>query len=223
MSFMGGLLSEVCCLRMGQANTEWYQHFFPRSISICSYRCGAGQVKALEKDRPWKVDTTQAANSRAARLCASRLRCTVSVLSPAWCSSAPAMPCSLMQNLRQTKQWQNYIWGNFSSPVGGESWLKQCMTTFYISCKERKRCCCSSSSYLTLSGDSTERPSRAQASLVKMLQISAHWFVSSRLRYGELSMPWRRYTRLPIRIWISAPGEDMRRYGTTLQNFKFLQ
>lgn len=38
MSFMGGLLSEVCCLRMGQANTEWYQHFFPRSISICSYR-----------------------------------------------------------------------------------------------------------------------------------------------------------------------------------------
>lgn len=34
MSFMGGLLSEVCCLRIGQANTEWYQHFFPRSISI---------------------------------------------------------------------------------------------------------------------------------------------------------------------------------------------
>ncbi|KAG7241858.1 hypothetical protein INR49_024828 [Caranx melampygus] len=30
MSFMGGLLSEVCCRRMGQANTEWYQHFFPR-------------------------------------------------------------------------------------------------------------------------------------------------------------------------------------------------
>ncbi|KAA8589104.1 hypothetical protein FQN60_010449 [Etheostoma spectabile] len=30
MSFMGGLLSEVCCLRIGQANTEWYQHFFPR-------------------------------------------------------------------------------------------------------------------------------------------------------------------------------------------------
>jgi len=34
MSFMGGLLSDVCCLRIGQAKTEWYQHFFPRSISI---------------------------------------------------------------------------------------------------------------------------------------------------------------------------------------------
>lgn len=54
--------------------------------------------------------------------------------------------------------------------------------------------------HLTLSGDSTERPSKAQASLVKMLQISAHWLVSSRLRYGEFSMPWRRYTRLPMRI-----------------------
>lgn len=45
------------------------------------------------------------------------------------------------------------------------------------------------SSNLTLRGDSTERPSKAQASLVKMLQISAHWFVSRRLRYGEFSMP----------------------------------
>lgn len=63
---------------------------------------------------------------------------------------------------------------------------------------------CSWFSNLTLSGDSTDRPSKAQASLVKMLHISAHWFVSSRLRYGEFSIPWRRYTRLPMRIWISA-------------------
>lgn len=63
-------------------------------------------------------------------------------------------------------------------------------------------------SNLTLSGDSTERPSKAQASLVKMLQISAHWLVSSRLRYGEFSMPWRRYTRLPMRIWISAGTQE---------------
>lgn len=34
MSLMGGLESEVCCRRMGQANTEWYQHFMPSSISI---------------------------------------------------------------------------------------------------------------------------------------------------------------------------------------------
>lgn len=35
-------------------------------------------------------------------------------------------------------------------------------------------------SYLTLRGDSTERPRRAQASLVKMSQMSAHWFASNR-------------------------------------------
>lgn len=40
MSFMGGLLSDVCCRRIGQANTEWYQHFFPRSISICQVQTG---------------------------------------------------------------------------------------------------------------------------------------------------------------------------------------
>lgn len=34
MSLMGGLESDVCCLRMGHANTEWYQHFMPSSISI---------------------------------------------------------------------------------------------------------------------------------------------------------------------------------------------
>lgn len=34
MSLMGGLESEVCWRRMGQANTEWYQHFMPSSISI---------------------------------------------------------------------------------------------------------------------------------------------------------------------------------------------
>lgn len=47
-----------------------------------------------------------------------------------------------------------------------------------------------------------------------MLQISAHWFVSSRLRYGEFSMPWRRYTRLPIRIWISA-GTKLHAWNNT--------
>lgn len=104
MSFIGGLLSEVCCLRMGQANTEWYQHFFPRSISICSYRGRVSQAKALKKDEVKDSKTQLDRNLRAARLCASRLRCTVSVLSPAWCSSALAMPCSLRQNLRQIKQ-----------------------------------------------------------------------------------------------------------------------
>lgn len=49
MSFIGGLLSEVCCLRIGQANTEWYQHFFPRSISICSYRHSVNTVTAGKK------------------------------------------------------------------------------------------------------------------------------------------------------------------------------
>lgn len=44
ISFMGGLLSDVCCLRIGQANTEWYQHFFPRSISICKDRHGVNQL-----------------------------------------------------------------------------------------------------------------------------------------------------------------------------------
>lgn len=34
MSLMGGLESEVCCRRIGHANTEWYQHFMPSSISI---------------------------------------------------------------------------------------------------------------------------------------------------------------------------------------------
>lgn len=34
MSLMGGLESDVCWRRMGHANTEWYQHFMPSSISI---------------------------------------------------------------------------------------------------------------------------------------------------------------------------------------------
>lgn len=34
-NFIGGLLSVVCWRRMGQANIEWYQHFLPRSTSIC--------------------------------------------------------------------------------------------------------------------------------------------------------------------------------------------
>lgn len=34
MSLMGGLDSDVCWRRMGQANTEWNQHFMPSSISI---------------------------------------------------------------------------------------------------------------------------------------------------------------------------------------------
>lgn len=62
--------------------------------------------------------------------------------------------------------------------------------------------------YLTLRGDSTERPRRAQASLVKMSQMSAHWFASRRWTYGEFSMPCRRYTRLPIRTWMSGRNQE---------------
>lgn len=101
MSFIGGLLSEVCCLRIGQANTEWYQHFFPRSISICSYRHSVNTVTAGEKGL--KVLMKSERNLRATHLCASRLHCTVSALSPALYSSAPATPYSLKQNCRQTK------------------------------------------------------------------------------------------------------------------------
>lgn len=56
---------------------------------------------------------------------------------------------------------------------------------------------------LTLRGDSTESPRRAQASRVKMSQMSAHWFASSRWTYGEFSIPCLRYTRLPINTWMS--------------------
>lgn len=55
MSFMGGLLSEVCCLRIGQANTEWYQHFFPRSISIYKSRPDVNQLNG-EKEGKGVID-----------------------------------------------------------------------------------------------------------------------------------------------------------------------
>lgn len=57
--------------------------------------------------------------------------------------------------------------------------------------------------YLTLRGDSTERPSKAHASRVKDSQISVQWLSSSRCLYGEFWRPKRRYTRLPIITWIS--------------------
>lgn len=34
MSFIGGLVSELCCLRIGHANVEWYLFSESKSISI---------------------------------------------------------------------------------------------------------------------------------------------------------------------------------------------
>lgn len=34
MSFIGGLVSELCCLRIGHANNEWYLFSESKSISI---------------------------------------------------------------------------------------------------------------------------------------------------------------------------------------------
>lgn len=100
-SFMGGLFSVVCWRRMGQANIEWYQHFFPRSTSIGS--------------------------------------------SSFWFHTPVHCRCSITAFMLINA-------GSATHPA----------------------------EKLTLRGDSTERPSRAQASRVKMSQMSAHWFASSR-------------------------------------------
>lgn len=189
MSFMGGLLSEVCCRRIGQANTEWYQHFLPRSISIYMTRYDGTQMKGATKQ--WCLTFTSRKlkdkrNSQAARPCESTLRCIVSARSPAWCSSALVRPCSQTQSWRVTTETFRLVAEILNHSNGGWCWSQafseQCDNTGGRS----------GVAYLTLNGDSTERPSKAHASLVKMLHISAHWFVSNRPRYGEFSMPWRR-------------------------------
>ncbi len=70
MSFMGGLLSEVCCLRIGQANTEWYQHFFPKSISIYKDKQEVNQLSG-GKERKLVMD----GNSRTQGLTGSSSLC----------------------------------------------------------------------------------------------------------------------------------------------------
>lgn len=89
MSFMGGLLSEVCCLRMGQANTEWYQHFFPRSISICSHR--GSEVKALKRNCK-KVNETRRTLTGSSSLCVQTpLHCLCSITCLMFISTGNAM------------------------------------------------------------------------------------------------------------------------------------
>lgn len=62
----------------------------------------------------WKTDAILRLQNdlRAAHLCVSKLHCTVSAQSPAWCSSTLAKPCILTQNWnnRTSGSVDNYWW-----------------------------------------------------------------------------------------------------------------
>lgn len=189
---MGGLLSEVCCRRIGQANTEWYQHFLPRSISIYKWRQDVNQLKGekewreKEKERSMHLEILKTNGTH---------RQLILV-----CPDSAAL--SLLYHLFDVHQHRqsHTTWCKAGEKDIHETTEKEIkmirifleVARFLKGSQRWGLVWCSWFSNLTLSGDSTERPSKAQASLVKMLQISAHWFVSSRLRYGEFSMPWRR-------------------------------
>lgn len=79
ISFMGGLLSEVCCRRIGQANTEWYQHFFPRSISIYKDRHDMIKLKA-KNERKAATDGNSNGLTGSSSLCVQTpLHCLCSI------------------------------------------------------------------------------------------------------------------------------------------------
>lgn len=103
MSFIGGLLSEVCCLRMGQANTEWYQHFFPRSISICSYRGGQSSQGFEEGWSQSQQNSTRQKLTGSSSLCVQTpLHCLCSITCLMFISTGNAMQPEAKLKANQT-------------------------------------------------------------------------------------------------------------------------
>lgn len=107
-------------------------------------RCQS-KSRLWRRDRPWKVDTQLNQRTHGQLVFVRPDPAALSLFyhlldvhqhrqcHAAWCKTV-------------TKKWNNgkITFGGISCRrVGGESWLKQPMTTFYITCKEQKRCCCS--------------------------------------------------------------------------------